>query len=118
LALWNFDNNAAVNEFEVFADNNGVVSDGLGTSLGTFDAIQPQNFITISPQIFFFSVTETRFVHLDITSNHGNNLFVNVSEVAFRQVPTEVFFEFGHVPVIVFVVAVGGINYFWNKKGK
>lgn len=64
-------------------------------------------------QVFSFTPTETQFVHLHITSNHGRAGFVAAGEVAFAQVP----FEFGPIPGIIGIVAVGGINYFRNKKG-
>lgn len=68
-----------------------------------------------SAQIFSFELTNTRYVHLNIISNHGDNDFVSAGEVAFQseQVP----FEFSKLPAMVFIVAVGGLSYFRNKKG-
>ncbi len=38
LALWNLTNNASIREFELFADTNENRNDGLGQSLGRFEA--------------------------------------------------------------------------------
>jgi len=116
LALWNATGNIGIREFELFADDNNNFTDGCvnllnnNTNTNTFEASQPST--PIFAQTFFFTSTETQYIHLNILNNHGGD-FVSAGEVAFQQVP----FEFGPIPGIIFMVAAGGINYF-RRKGK
>jgi len=114
LALWNSRSSNAINGFQLFADNDNNFNNG-GTLLETFMASRSRSN-QISAQTFSFTPTSTQFVHLDITSNHGDPNVLEAGEVAFEQSATPVSFEFGPIPVIIGIVAVGGINYFRNKK--
>ncbi len=75
--------------------------------------IDPRDPILAPAQIFEFNEEiSTQYVHLNITSNHGNEDFAGFAEIAFEEVP----FEFSKFPAMVFLVAVGGLGYFRNKK--
>ncbi len=109
-ALWNENGTDAINNFELFADNDNNFDNGRGTSLLRSSAnMVPNNSLA---QVFSFAATQAQYVHLQINSNHGREGFIAPGEVAFAEVP----FEFGPIPGIIGIVAVGGINYFRNKK--
>jgi hypothetical protein len=88
LALWQFaaDTPTSVRGFNLYADTDADTSN-LGTSLGSFNAINSTN--PIGAQVFNFSSTSTQFVQLEITSN-GNSTNTGLGEVAFAEaVPWE-----------------------------
>ncbi len=113
LALWNEDGEDGINEFELFRDTDNNFGNGGTTSLGTFNATERDEEGTISGETFSFDATTTRYVHVNIRSNHGHPMLSGISEIAFKDVP----FEFGHLPAIIFAVSLGGIHYFRNKRG-
>jgi len=75
-----------------------------------------------SARVFRFQPRITRYVHLNVLSIHRSQdadprfVAVRSGEIAFAQSTTPVPFEFGTIPGIIGIVAVGGINYFRNKK--
>ncbi len=116
LALWNVNTNDSINQFELYADNDNDFNNGGTTRLGmngnfTFSA-PVRTDTTLSVDTFSFTATETRYVHLNILSNHGTAEIVATSEIAFRTP-----LEFGHLPGIIFAVSLGYIHYFRNKRG-
>ncbi len=114
LALWNGGGNRGVNEFELFADTNNDFSDGGTQSLIASTAnMLLFTLLNFPVQTYTFEETETRYLHLNIISNHGNANSVGLGEIAFQEVP----FEFSNLPGMAFLVAVGGLAYFRNKKG-
>ena len=120
IAIWNDDFLGAIRDFELFADNDNLFDNGGTTSLGTFTAlrlsISTTNQLPIPAQPFFFDPVHTRYVHLDVISNHRGRGRSTLSEVAFGRSAIEVPFEYGNIPIAVLIVTVGGINYFQNKK--
>ena len=77
LAIWNlspsFSN--ALNEFELFADNDNIFTNGTRKQLITANA-QQASLLTMNPfgatnaEAFSFAATPTRYIHLNILSNH------------------------------------------------
>jgi len=104
----------------LYADGDFDVTNGLGTLLvfegGSETATATRGDIReLTPaQAFSFSAAQTRYVHLDIRSNHGDTESISAGEVAFEGTPVP--FEFGPIPGIIGIVAASGINYYRRKK--
>ncbi len=109
LAFWNARGVFGIREFEIYADDNDDISDGLGQLLGgrRTATMFEDTATTTTADIFRFNAVETRYVHLNIRSNHGSFFSVGAGEIVFQEVP----FEFSNLPAMVFLVAVGGLGY-------
>ncbi len=115
LAFWNGLGTQGVREFEIYADDDDNLNQ-LGQKLGATRTATmfPNTVNNTTVQIFNFNPVRTRYVHLNILNNHGSRARITAGEVAFRDVP----FEFSNLPAMVFLVGVGGLGYFRNKKGR
>ncbi len=112
LALWNVHTNDGINRFELFADNDNDFNNGGTTLLGTFSApLRELRIPTQSADIFSFTATRARYVHLNILSNYSGGGPVAINEIAFELVP----FEFGPLPGIIGILTAFGINYYRRK---
>lgn len=83
LAFWSVSNSGSVTAFELFADSDGVVGNGLGASLGVFNATAGGD--PTSAQVFAFGALNTQFIHLEIQGPLPATLEYGIGEVAFRQ---------------------------------
>lgn len=82
---WSTGGNIDVNQFTLFSDDDNDPFNGTTADLGTFNAAE-----TGGPhpmQTFDFATTPTRFVHMEILTNHGSPTNSGFSEVAFIVVP-------------------------------
>ncbi len=114
-ALWNADNffNDGINSFELLADTDGIFGNGGTTSLGSFNATLPG--APIPAQTFTFGAS-TRFVHLNITSNHGASSSVAAGEAAFgASVSNGAGAPYEFIPGLVLLGAGYGVNYLWKR---
>lgn len=83
LAFWSVANRGSVTAFELFADSDGIVGNGLGASLGLFNAATGAD--PAAAQVFAFAANTTQFVHLEIQGPLPASLEYGIGEVAFRQ---------------------------------
>lgn len=72
-------------DFDLWADVDGDVNNGLGTLIGSFTANQTSN---LHPgQVGHFGPHKTPFIHLEVLSNYGNASTTTLGEVVFATVP-------------------------------
>jgi len=101
-----------VNGFQLFADNDMDSTNGVGASLGVFNAANDTgpgpNFLS-PKQTFNFGAVNTQFVQMQINSNHGG-FATGFGEAAFTTVPEPTSFAF----LGLIGVAVAGWQ--WKKR--
>lgn len=80
LVLWNLGENAGygLNGFTVHADSDMDFSNGVTSTLESFSASDSIN----TGQVFDFTNVSSQYIHIQITSNHGESL-TDLGEVAF-----------------------------------
>ena len=83
LAFWSVANPGSVTLFELFTDSDNNVGNGLGASLGVFNATTGGD--PTAAQVFAFAAASTQFVHLEIQGPAPASLEYGIGEVAFRQ---------------------------------
>ncbi len=110
--LWNGRLSSGINSFQLFVDEDSDRSNGLGNQIGnSFNANRETGF-SVPAQRFTFTPTRTRYVHLNIISNHGSNDFLSAGEIAFEEVP----FENTPISGIIFLLGARAMNYFRRLK--
>ncbi len=123
IAIWNIrfgTMGLGINTFNLFAAMDNIVGNETvlieGGSVSQDDLTPNIRNDGAHAQIFTFKATRARFVYLDILSNWGDSTRVGAEEIAFEQSASPVPFEFGPIPGIIFIVTVGGMNYFRKKR--
>ncbi|KGJ86900.1 PEP-CTERM sorting domain-containing protein [Colwellia psychrerythraea] len=83
LALWASTNIGSLASFDLYADTDQIWGNGVGSLLGSFNAL---GGVGSDPaQIFSFAATSTQFLHIDILSTQGGIGFQpGIGEIAFR----------------------------------
>ncbi len=107
LGLWNITGNQGVRGFQVLADNDADFDNGTRLELINRSTRGQSSGNTVRVERYSLTPTTSRYVDLNILSNYDGNA------VALAEIP----FEFSNLPGMAFLVAVGGLAYFRNKKG-
>lgn len=83
LAFWASTNIGSVAGFDLYSDTDQIWGNGVGSLLGSFNALGGIGFDPA--QIFSFASTSTQFLHIDIlTTQGGIGLQPGIGEIAFR----------------------------------
>ena len=89
IAIWNTNSVGAINNFSLFSDSDSNFGNGTSQLL-----LGPTELLVfndpVPAQVFGFSTTSTRFIHINGLNSLDPPDFYGLSEVAFSQVPSAV----------------------------